>query len=317
MSAEDRARAAALSDYQRSEAEFPPAPRFDHYLTWRNYPGFGDKRNVIFVWDGESIGSGYEGADELVSRLRALPEGSTVLVYPKFLFRDTDPIGFYTCPLPPAAYIVKRERRLRLEFSYRDHSGRLHYKYYLGGDVRGVETEEIPPDSEKGRIVVERAKDYARQHGHSDLRVSDLPVPISHCPGVVWGVELMSSEDDNRQSGARRYTAVRVVLDGRMEGWDISAMQIEVSGGVHREVRGEWTRTAGMDGKPSSCRDQMLRIWKAIQAYVKARGEFPKSLHAVVAAGFMTYSESNGFLCVETGDKFYYSFPQVEPSGLL
>ncbi|MHC4198967.1 MAG: DUF2225 domain-containing protein [Planctomycetota bacterium] len=63
---------------------------------------------------------------------------------------------------------------------------------------------------------------------------------------------------------------------------------------------------------PKSCREQMLRIWGAIDAYRKARGAFPPDLAALVRADLVSRSSAGAFECVESGSDLFYRRP---PAG--
>ncbi len=63
---------------------------------------------------------------------------------------------------------------------------------------------------------------------------------------------------------------------------------------------------------PKSCREQMLRIWSAIDAYRKARGAFPPDLAALVRADLVSRSAAGAFECVESGSDLFYRRP---PAG--
>ncbi len=63
---------------------------------------------------------------------------------------------------------------------------------------------------------------------------------------------------------------------------------------------------------PKSCREQMLLIWNAIDAYRKARGAFPPDLAALVRADLISRSAAGAFECVESGSDLFYRRP---PAG--
>ena len=62
-------------------------------------------------------------------------------------------------------------------------------------------------------------------------------------------------------------------------------------------------------GRPASCREQLARIWKAIEAYVAARNEVPSGFDALVKAGLITPEEAGDFRCVDSGSRLYYRRP--------
>ncbi len=69
--------------------------------------------------------------------------------------------------------------------------------------------------------------------------------------------------------------------------------------------------TPPADASPASCRVQMERIWRAVEAYRGARGEFPAKPDALVRAGLVSRAEAGEFVCVDTGAKLFYRAPRA------
>ncbi|MHC4249510.1 MAG: DUF2225 domain-containing protein [Planctomycetota bacterium] len=68
------------------------------------------------------------------------------------------------------------------------------------------------------------------------------------------------------------------------------------------------------DGSPGSCREQMERIWRAIEAYRRARGDFPPERDALVKAGLVSRREAGDFVCVGSEAKLFYRAPRAGAS---
>jgi len=62
---------------------------------------------------------------------------------------------------------------------------------------------------------------------------------------------------------------------------------------------------------PASCREQMERIWRAIDAYRRARGSFPAKLDALVEAGLLASEEAGDFVCVDSAARLFYRAPRA------
>lgn len=54
----------------------------DAWITWKNYDGFGDPEEAIYVWNGREVGKGLEGFVEVLSRLDKIKPGSKVAIFP-------------------------------------------------------------------------------------------------------------------------------------------------------------------------------------------------------------------------------------------
>ncbi|MHC5059179.1 MAG: DUF2225 domain-containing protein [Planctomycetota bacterium] len=65
------------------------------------------------------------------------------------------------------------------------------------------------------------------------------------------------------------------------------------------------------DASPRSCRAQMERIWRAIEAYRRARGDFPQKLDALVKAGLVSRGEAGDFVCVGSEARLFYRAPRA------
>jgi tetratricopeptide (TPR) repeat protein len=64
------------------------------------------------------------------------------------------------------------------------------------------------------------------------------------------------------------------------------------------------------EGRPASCREQLAGVWRAVEAYRDARGEFPPDLEALVGAGLLTREAAGDIVCVESGNRLFYRRPQ-------
>jgi len=67
----------------------------------------------------------------------------------------------------------------------------------------------------------------------------------------------------------------------------------------------------GQAASPASCREQMERIWRAIDAYRRARGSFPPKLDVLVEAELLTSEEAGDFVCVDSGARLFYRAPRA------
>ncbi len=107
-----------------------PAKGFVAYFTWRDFQGVGDPARAVYVWQGRDVGAGKEGFAVVLAKLRGLPKGSKVLMYPSY----TAPLEFLADSVRRHPWQddrgklmdVLRERNLTLLCSVRDHEGRLH-----------------------------------------------------------------------------------------------------------------------------------------------------------------------------------------------
>ena len=54
------------------------------YLTWKNYDGYGDPEDAVFVWNGKEVGKGSEGLESVIGEMKKLPRGSRILVFPSY-----------------------------------------------------------------------------------------------------------------------------------------------------------------------------------------------------------------------------------------
>jgi hypothetical protein len=99
--------------------------RSDAYFTWTNYDGRKkDLSRVMFVWNGENVGEGRKGFQEILNRLGNLPERSTVLEYPSYV-AGNDGSPYYKWPYEYDALTrTLKARRLVLLISCYDHEGK-------------------------------------------------------------------------------------------------------------------------------------------------------------------------------------------------
>ena len=53
-------------------------------ITWAEYDGIKNKdpKEAVYIVNGQQVGKGTEGFSKVLAKLRALPRGSTVYVYP-------------------------------------------------------------------------------------------------------------------------------------------------------------------------------------------------------------------------------------------
>ena len=54
----------------------------------------------------------------------------------------------------------------------------------------------------------------------------------------------------------------------------------------------------------------MERIWRGIDAYHRARGDFPPKLDALVRSGLISRGEVGDLVCVESAAKLFYRMPR-------
>lgn len=113
-----------------------PQP-FDVYFTWLAYDRHGREgltysAAALFVWNGKEVGRGDRGFEEILRRMRLLPRGSRILVYPYFLEPETGPgmsspsDDLFGLPFDwegMAPIVVERD--LRVIWSPFDHQGRI------------------------------------------------------------------------------------------------------------------------------------------------------------------------------------------------
>jgi hypothetical protein len=103
-----------------------PVSKFDAYFTWTGFDGLeGSPEQAIFSWNGEVVGPGKIGFSEIISRLKKLPEGSTVLEYPNYnTLGEEEPSGPYR-EMPFFRDMVEalRGRRVIVIISGYDHKG--------------------------------------------------------------------------------------------------------------------------------------------------------------------------------------------------
>ena len=134
-----------------------PMPRFDAYLTWRDYDGWDYDKDirgeVLLVWNGVEVGRGRSAEHEVVRRLKKLPLGSRVLIYPRYELEEA-PCETRIYPLPiyggPDFNHAINNRGLTLIFSPYDHLGRLCPEAYDG-------VHPLPPRPESTRHATSTA----------------------------------------------------------------------------------------------------------------------------------------------------------------
>lgn len=97
-------------------------PAHQATLTWtqdgRPRSSFEPDEQAQYIFNGEAVGTGSAGFGEVLDRLRALPDGSTVLVYPLLDWTNSMAFqGVYPFDREWAALdAVTAERRLTLAF---------------------------------------------------------------------------------------------------------------------------------------------------------------------------------------------------------
>ena len=107
--------------------------KYDAYFTWKNYGETSKPADAVYIWDGKEVGSGNAGFQSVLSRLRKLPRGSTVLLYPNYwvnrhAFGNMDS-GVVVFPFEDDRDLLREvavQRKLRVIWSPYDHTGRLH-----------------------------------------------------------------------------------------------------------------------------------------------------------------------------------------------
>jgi hypothetical protein len=106
-----------------------PVPPYDAVLTWRNYDEESLPESAIVIWNDVELGQGTEGWREAARRVRALPRGSTILVYPSYDL-DWQLAGARNPPDYPWIktdfWEIVQDRGCRLVFSPRGPDGRIH-----------------------------------------------------------------------------------------------------------------------------------------------------------------------------------------------
>lgn len=106
---------------------------YDAYFTWKNYGETSKPADAVYIWDGKEVGSGNAGFQSVLSRLRKLPRGSKVLLYPNYgvnrhAFGNMDS-GVVVFPFEDDRDLLREvavQRKLRVIWSPYDHTGRLH-----------------------------------------------------------------------------------------------------------------------------------------------------------------------------------------------
>jgi hypothetical protein len=65
-----------------------PGEAFDldraHFLTWTNYNGVERASEAIYILDGLECGRGEVGFMNMLERLKALPHGAVLIIYPDY-----------------------------------------------------------------------------------------------------------------------------------------------------------------------------------------------------------------------------------------
>ena len=109
-----------------------PPIKCAHYLTWTRYNGShqGDGRKAEYILDGKSLGVGELGFDNVISSLKILPIGSSVLIYPEYNLgwelRTSRPLRTYPWnAYPNELWNLSKQRKVRLVFAPYDHEGKL------------------------------------------------------------------------------------------------------------------------------------------------------------------------------------------------
>jgi hypothetical protein len=66
------------------QAAWPWDAPYAATITWREFDGYGDPERAVYVYDGEEVGRGHDGLEEVLRRLRRLPAHSRVLMHPSY-----------------------------------------------------------------------------------------------------------------------------------------------------------------------------------------------------------------------------------------
>ncbi len=146
-------------------------PAFDAYLTWRDFDGMGDDIcKAVFLWNGDEIGTGDQGIDAVLAKLRSLPGGSRVLVYPS-CYLKWQSRGNRLPPLTPWVNSDReladtlKERQLTLIHSPRDEKGNLLEVCKDPGKWTVRRGEWPPSDNPSSSPVAEPAPSSATSRG--------------------------------------------------------------------------------------------------------------------------------------------------------
>lgn len=79
------AASAAVASWAVGCSGTPNQGRCMHTLTWDGYSGIENPRDARYLFDGQSMGIGKPGFDAALSRIKELPSGSRLLIYPSYL----------------------------------------------------------------------------------------------------------------------------------------------------------------------------------------------------------------------------------------
>jgi len=106
---------------------------FEHdvYFTWRDYTGDSrriEREKTLYIWNGEEMGHGEKGFENALSRLRAMPRGSRVLLYPNYYISGHSDFMFFPWIQDDEKVIYKiaKDRQLTIIWSPFDHLRQVH-----------------------------------------------------------------------------------------------------------------------------------------------------------------------------------------------
>lgn len=109
-----------------------PVPSYDAYITWSTYDGTGSIDGVVIIWNGKELGKGRNGVLQVVERLKEIRKGSTVLIYPDYMFvslwEPNGPMRYYPWQGDLSSKVegAAKQRKLQFVYSPRDHLGNMH-----------------------------------------------------------------------------------------------------------------------------------------------------------------------------------------------
>jgi len=126
---DDRRETYVIIELPRDMYEFD----YDVYFTWKNYGEASEPCDAVYIWDGKEVGRGEVGFESILSRLRQLPRGSTVLLYPNYWVNRNPPLnmceGVVIFPFEDDRDLLRevaKESKLQVIWSPYDHTGTLH-----------------------------------------------------------------------------------------------------------------------------------------------------------------------------------------------
>ncbi len=100
-----------------------------NYFTWTGYHGRGRNEDAVFIWNGEVVGKGDEGAKAVLKKMAVLPLGASVLIFPSYTTDEEAAEGGEVRYMPfdyRPVHDIAEKRNLAIVISPFDNNGILH-----------------------------------------------------------------------------------------------------------------------------------------------------------------------------------------------